>query len=155
MAWNDPNSDGRMHYGAESDVGLTGQHPVGAGVEVDGRVALGAADGEKVIEIQTRDLTNNNSVEPFYRATITLDTKPPELPVSLGDSIPCVNDGDCSSAEVCHNDRCSPPSVVIDDNKQYTNSSLGIVRLALNANDENGIASIWRPINLIVLWRRK
>jgi hypothetical protein len=84
-----PDPDGTMRYAA---------------------VDLGVGDGTRQIEIETEDDNGVRSGEPYFEASIVLDTRPP-----------------------------TDPDVVVDGGAAYTNQRLGRVVLTLSADDENGI----------------
>ena len=66
--------------------------------------------GNRLVEIRTKNLQGIESGEPYYQTSIILDQTAPDN-----------------------------PSVIIDDGRAYTNSSLGLVSLRLAATDLNQI----------------
>lgn len=71
---------------------------------------LGEGDGPKRVEVEIEDENRVRSGEPYYQASIVLDTVAP-----------------------------SEPEIIIDGGAEYTNHPLGRVVLTLSAQDANGV----------------
>ncbi len=84
--------------------------PDGDGSMVYRDLDLGADDGVKRVELETEDANRIRSGEPYFQASIILDTQAP-----------------------------TAPSITVDGGAAYTNSPLGRVVLTLSADDPNGV----------------
>ena len=105
IQWSDEDQDGAMLYGTNDEVLLP-------------PIEDEADNGDRLVEIETRNLEGINSGAPYYQATIRLDIDPP-----LGTRL-----------------QFTGSNVTATDDTIYTNASLGEVTLDLLAEDAN-----WEP----------
>ena len=100
--------------------------PITTPAEVDYPINLSDLEAAQTLEVQIRTSNQVNSSEPYYKASITLDQNPPQLPGTTGLAQPCQNVRDCESSEQCVSEQCVPAAILIDNGALFTNSELGL-----------------------------